>query len=166
MNRKQMKLISRGLDSELDREEREALEELLKKTPEAGDAARVWGIAGDCLREESMRIPVQDSELAWLDIRRTIRLGEEAEDNRGLVMTRLRWISGVASILFLLLLGWSGIRVLQGLRAPLAALAPPERVEWAVPGISGAATMIYTDTETDLTVIWLDIGDHERTSDS
>ena len=85
-------------------------------------------------------------------------------------MVRFRWAAGLAVLVVGTVLGLSAWRVLDG-RTPVWVMtdpveSPANRVEWVVAEIPGATTMIYTDTETDMTVIWLDVAQNVDPRDS
>jgi len=155
------KLISRGLDRELDPQEREQLDAMLASNPDAARTSRIWELTGDQLRRDAAGIHVPDATVAWQDIRRAIRQDEpapsiKAETGLGF---RLRWAGALASLLVIGMVGLYALRVKQdSSRADHAgAMGPASRVEWVIAEIPGSTTMIYTDMETDLTVIWMDV---------
>ncbi len=156
------KLISRGLDGALTEEERMQLERLRTDHPEAGVLERQWTAIGDQVRRVT---PAPDSAVAWQDIHRAIRNLESTPDRSPFM--RLGWAATVAALFVATLLGLSAWRLYQG-SAPVwvAENTPANRVEWVVAEIPGATTMIYTDTETDMTVIWMDVAQSADPRDS
>jgi len=161
VNKAEKQLISRGLDGELTAGERARLEQLLAARPEARQTLDAWDRLGDQMRRDAATISVPDAAVAWVDIRRAIRQQEAAEPEGvyapGL-LGRLRWAGAVAALAVIGLLGWSAFRLWEKPGTPVAEWSPPaNRVEWVVAGIPGATTMIYTDPETDMTVIWMDV---------
>lgn len=155
------KLISRGLDHRLDHDERRTLNALLATDPEAARTDKVWTQIGDHLRLESRKIPSPDPHVAWQDIRREIRKQEgdgTSAETRGFTW-RLTWAGALASVVVIGLLGWSALRLTRSSPSEFLVAENPigNRVEWVETEIPGATTMIYTDTETELTVIWMDV---------
>lgn len=176
MRKREQQLISRGLDDDLGEGERTALERLLAEKPEAARLAKNWEQTGDHLRQAMAPATIPDAAVAWQDIRREIRRqtaddreagSEEAAGWQG----RLRWAGAIASICILALGGWLGYRYAIDGEALFARGAPPlppapERVEWVVAEVPGATTMIFTDAETEMTVIWMDLADAGNSRDS
>ena len=154
-----MKLISKGLDGELDGKERRQLQELLASDPAMRKTAQDWEKAGDELRRSTGDVPVPDSLLAWHDIRRAIRENESNTPAKlgPASLLRLKWAGGIAAFLVVGMLALSFLHLTREGRFLALDSLPPPRVEWVVAEIPGATTMIYTDMETDLTVIWMDV---------
>jgi anti-sigma factor RsiW len=168
MKNSDKKIISRGIDSELSVNDRVHLDVLISTEPEAGKTARVWEAIGDHLRSEASLVSVPDPAVAWQDIRREIRQQEgTTKESPAASLGRLGWASVVASALVVSMLGvwaWMLIRTPASMMANHPAAAT--RVEWVKAEIPGATTMIYTDTETDLTVIWMDVAQQGEPHDS
>lgn len=162
MKKSELELISRGLDGDLAPDERARLEALRTRDPEARTVEQAWTSVGDAVRCDRGTTP--DPALAWQDIRRAIRqqAGEgDATPAFGWPL-RFRWASALAVLAVGAVLGLSAWRVWDDGRAPGWGMAEPDdspanRVEWVIAEIPGATTMIYTDTETDMTVIWMDV---------
>jgi len=154
-------LISRGLDNQLENAERKKLNELLAADPDSAKTEAAWRNVGDQLRREARHIPVPDSQLAWQDIRRAIRQHEETSGDAGTsgFPWRLTWAGAFATVAVIGLLGWSAWRLTLPPAQEIAAAEDTigSRVEWVESEMPGATTMIYTDTETDMTVIWMDV---------
>lgn len=173
MKRKDAKLISRSLDGALSPEERIRVERLLETDSGAAATARVWQDIGDQLRIDAGRAPVPDPLLAWQEIRRKVRTTATQPDTPvmgSLFGIRLRWVAGLASVVFISLIGWSLFHDPRVAGEPVVSAPSPaaasERVEWVVAEIPGATTMIYTDRETDMTVIWMDLAQTDDPRDS
>lgn len=159
MKKSEKKLISRGLDGALSPEERVRLETLRETNPEVRATERAWSAIGDQVR----RVPVQppDAAVAWQDIRRAIRTAGEQSAGEAAPAAwfgRLRWAVALSAFAVLALLGVSAWRLMEGAAVTWSATPDPaDRVAWVVAEIPGATTMIYTDKETDMTVIWMDV---------
>jgi len=168
MKKSDKKLISRGIDSELSVNDRVQLDVLITTEPEAGKTAMVWQAIGDQLRSDVSLVSVPDPAVAWQDIRREIRQHEGTiKETPAASFGRLGWASVFASALVVSVLGmwaWMLIRTPASMMAEHPAAA--NRVEWVKAEIPGATTMIYTDTETDLTVIWMDVAQNGEPHDS
>ncbi|HMO03303.1 MAG TPA: zf-HC2 domain-containing protein [Kiritimatiellia bacterium] len=170
MKKSELELISRGLDGDLSPDERVRLEALRTREPEARTVERQWTVLGDTLRHDQVAAP--DATVAWQDIQRAIRqqAGDAGSASTGGWMVRFRWAAGLAVLVVGTVLGLSAWRVLDG-RTPVWVMtdpveSPANRVEWVVAEIPGATTMIYTDTETDMTVIWMDVAQNVDPRDS
>ena len=152
------KLISRGMDGALRPEERARLEQLRATDPTARQTEQVWMALGDQIRTMPGQPP--DAALAWQDIRRAIRQQEaDPSTASSSFIFGLKWAGGLAGLVLAAVVGfyaWSTLRP-SGMSVADAGDARANRVEWVVAEIPGATTMIYTDTETDLTVIWMDV---------
>lgn len=168
MKRSLQKLISRGLDGELSPAERAQLERALAGDPSAAKTAGGWERIGDHLRGEAGRVAVPDAAVAWQDIRREIHRQEpEREAAAASLLTgRLRWAAAMASVCVVGLLAWSALRLTHREAVVADVNAPASRVAWVVAEVPGATTMIYTDRETDMTVIWLDVANHNDPRDT
>lgn len=156
MKKRDATLISRGLDADLDPSERERLEALLQADSEAAGTQRAWERLGDSLRVRSAEAPAPDPALAWQDIRRAIRLAEDDASPIAPPVSRLRWAHALASLAIVGLFGLSAWQLWRTENRPVTYPAY-SRVEWVIPEVPGATTMIYTDEETDMTVIWMDV---------
>ncbi len=170
MKRSDAQLISRGLDGELNAPERERLDDLLARDPVAAKTAQQWYAAGDAMRSTAARTQAPDPLLAWQDIRREIRRGESAgESSRSHVFSGA-WMRAGALAAFIVAgyLGWAGWQ--HGRQGQVVTAAVPDqpaaRVEWVEAEIPGATTMIFTDAETDLTVIWMDLAQNNDPRDT
>ncbi len=154
-------LISRGLDGALNDRERAALDALIARNPEAAARTRAWSDIGDQLRRQATATVTPDPLAAWHDIRRAIRTQAAPEREEALAMGwsmfRLRIMGAITAVAVIGLLGWSSLRLFRGGDHVAATSPASNRVEWVVAEIPGATTMIYTDAETDLTVIWMDL---------
>jgi anti-sigma factor RsiW len=159
MKKSDKKLVSRGIDGELSIDERVRFEVLVKTEPEALKTSRTWEAIGDQLRAESARIPVPDSTVAWQDIQRAIRLdSEKSPATPAASFGRLGWAGAFAGLVVIGLLAiWARMLITSPGRVLADHKASANRVEWVRAEIPGATTMIYTDTETDMTVIWMDV---------
>lgn len=162
MKRSDEKLVSRGIDREVDAEERKRLDVILSTDPDAVATDSEWRRIGDTLRHAPVRSAVPDVAVAWRDIQRAIReQGQGVEGERRIEFPsgwRMPWAAAAAALLVVGLLGWSSWRLLRPSTAPVPiATATADRVEWVVAEIPGATTMIYSDAEDDLTVIWMDV---------
>jgi anti-sigma factor RsiW len=179
MKKSEQQLISRGLDGALDESERTAFERLLAENPEAARLAERWERTGDHLRTTMAPPAIPDAAVAWQDIRREIRRQTADTKPAGATETanwagRMRWAGAFAAVCFLLLAGWLGYRYTVDGEAMFArgttSMSPlppaPERVEWVVAEVPGATTMIFTDAETEMTVIWMDLADAGNSHDS
>ena len=76
-----------------------------------------------------------------------------------------------AAVLILGMLSVSMWRLATGRAPDAASLASGgnetyRRVEWVKAELPGATTMIYTDEETDITVIWMDVAQNGEARDS
>lgn len=164
------RLISRGMDSDLAPREREKLERILAHDDEAARLSRQWQTAGDMLRADAARIKAPDVTVAWQDIRREIRNVEATPETvfTGLLASRFRWAGALAAVFVIGLISWSIVQVAKTPGAMTARLdrEVPAKVEWVVAEVPGATTMIYTDTETELTVIWMDLAQTVDPKDS
>jgi anti-sigma factor RsiW len=152
------KLISRGMDGALRPEERERLEQLRVTDSEARQTEQIWMALGDQIRTVPVSPP--DAAVAWQDIRRAIRQ-QEADPSTAPnpFLFRLKWAGGLAGLGLAAVLGFYAWQMMRSSGAMVADAdgTQANRVEWVVAEIPGATTMIYTDTETDLTVIWMDV---------
>lgn len=161
MKKSDRKLISRGLDNELDGDERKKLNQQLASDPEFSRTDAAWRKVGDRLRNEARAMHVPDVQLAWQDIQRDIRQLEHAsgESVTAGIPWRLTWTGALATVAVIGLLGWSAWRLTLSPVLNIAAIeeANGGRVEWVESELPGATTMIYTDAETDLTIIWMDV---------
>jgi anti-sigma factor RsiW len=169
MNTANRKLISRGLDAELSGKDRDKLEALLASDAEAKKTSTDWELFGDAMRLEARNAPAPDATLAWQDIRRVIRQQESAPaaEGTGWLLGRMRWAGAIASTLVLGALAWSVWQlVVRPEQGGLASFSPANRVEWVIAELPGATTMIYTDVETELTVIWMDVAQTADPRDS
>ena len=169
MKKSDARLISRGLDGSLSPEERQRMDALLAASAEARATRQAWEALGDGVRDHAARHPAPDPALAWQDIRREIRrLDAERQDapDAGWLF-RFRVAGAVAALVVIGILGLSAWRLLEGPGASSFAATPlSERVEWVIAEVPGASTMIYTDPETELTVIWMDIAQIHDPRDS
>jgi anti-sigma factor RsiW len=176
MNTKHERLIGGALDGALDPAERAEADRLLATQPEARAQWAAWDAVGDAVRREAGQVVVPDPRAAWLDIRRELRGGAAAGEvvdlapARAHSLRRLRWAAGLAGLFMLAMAGTAVWQVGRGGFAVTRAVpdVPPaaERVEWVVAGLPGATTMIYTDSETDMTVIWMDVAQGPDPRDS
>lgn len=171
MKRSTGKLLSRGMDTDLSVVERNRLEAILARDPEAARLHAAWQNAGHLLRADAARISSPDPLLAWHDIRREIRQRRvtPAPSFGALLAGRFRWAGAMAALLMLGIMAWSTIRVArtpEALTASLNDATAPSQVEWVVAEVPGATTMIFTDTENDMTVIWMDLAQNSEPHDS
>lgn len=171
MKKKEQMLVSRGLDSDLSDKERDQLISLLGATPDAESARQAWERIGDEVREGASRTASPDPALAWQDIRRAIQHEEDQAFARPAVGWRPAWVMAAAAVLILGMLSVSMWRLATGRAPDAASLASGgnetyRRVEWVKAELPGATTMIYTDEETDITVIWMDVAQNGEARDS
>jgi len=161
MKKSDQQLISRGLDNELNADERKKLSQKMAVDPEICRIDAAWRKVGDQLRYDSRAIKMPDTQWAWQDIQRAIRQSEHAsgESVASGFPWRLTWAGAMATVAVIGLLGWSAWRLTLPSTREIAATehANGGRVEWVESELPGATTMIYTDTETDITVIWMDV---------
>jgi len=167
MKAKDAQLINRGVDSELDAEERKLFDKMLVENPDAVDMSRAFESIGDDIRNDSTQSASPDPYAAWQDIRREIRQSERTSDERFASGARLGWAGAVAALLVVGVLALSSWRLLNGAAPELAfSDTAASRVDWVETGIPGATTMIYTDVETDMIVIWMDVAQTGESRDT
>lgn len=146
-NREQV--LSRYLDGELSPGQEEELRHALSESGDLEQLDAEFREIGNLLREQEIP-PGMPGEVAWSDIRRTLRLRETAgEAGIGILGSRLKWAAAMMTLVFVLL----GLAVMRT-RNTLVAVSPAE-VEWVDTDVPGATTMVYQDDETGLTVIWM-----------
>jgi len=167
MKTSDQKLISRGLDGTLRPDERERLEQLRESDPSVRQTERIWMALGEQIRSSPVSPP--DATVAWQDIRRAIRQQEaDPTADSYLFLGRLKWTGVLAGLVLAVVFGFYARQLVQ--TRELASMkiddSPANRVEWVVAEIPGATTMIYTDTETDLTVIWMDVAQNADPRDT
>lgn len=161
------KLISRGLDGALRPDERQRLEQLRESDPSVRQTERVWMAVGEQIRSTPVAPP--DAAVAWQDIRRAIRQQEaDPSTDSYLFFSRLKWTGAFAGLVLAVVLGLYARHLVQTRERTFGQVddTPVNRVEWVVAEIPGATTMIYTDTETDLTVIWMDVAQNADPRDT
>jgi len=166
MKRSEAELISRSMDGRLSVAERAKAERLLAEDPQAAAAARIWQAIGDQLRMDAGRATAPDPVLAWQEIRREIRRNEP-EPAASWFGAGIRWAAVLAMVAGFGLAAWSIQR--HYLRSDAGVMADPDsasRVDWVKVEVPGATTMIYTDIETDMTVIWMDLAQNTDPRDS
>lgn len=170
MKKSELELISRGLDGDLSPDERDRLEALRSRDPSARTTERQWAALGDTLRRDRGTAP--DPALAWQDIRRAIhqQAGEADTTPAPGWSVRFRWAFALSILAVGAVLGLSvrheWARHTREWVAAGPEGSPANRVAWVVAEIPGATTMIYTDTETDMTVIWMDVAQNVDPRDS
>lgn len=162
------KKLSRARDGALTPGEQERLVRETTGDAEAERVAHLWEAAGGLLREGATRTATPDPALAWQAIRREIR-NKEAEPVRAAVRGwpgGWAWASGLAAVLVAGGLTWWGLARERATHTVAQGVAEPDRVAWVVAEIPGATTMIYTDAETDLTVIWMELAQKAEPKDT
>jgi len=166
MKRNDAELISRSLDGRLSPAERAKAERLLAADPQAASAARAWQSIGDQLRMDAARVAPPDPVLAWDDIRRQIR-NAQPETSPSFSGLPFRWAAGLASVLLIGIASWLYFKAeVSPVAGSTASSEAVSRVEWVVAEVPGATTMIYTDAETDMTIIWMDLAQNSDARDS
>lgn len=153
------KLLSRSLDGELSPAEQARLERLLAEDAGLRQREQDWRALGDRLRAEPVP-PPPTPEAAWMDVQRAIRLSKDdaVESTSPVFGWRLR---GLAVMLLLVMAGLGWWAYQSG--RPLPAVAPVTaradgksvEVEFVETDIPGASPMVYEDSETGWTVVWV-----------
>lgn len=146
---RQLKLWSRRRDGELDPRRAARLEADGERPAFIDEAEAAWSELGDRLR--SQPIPTPPAEAMWQDVRREIR--RQAGERRGLrlPLIRLDWAAIAASAVFVVALGYFGLRIAR----PPDAMAARTPVEWVEAELPGSSAMVYEDKANGAVVIWL-----------
>ena len=145
--------ISLEMDGELSLRRAARLHAHLDRCPACFKARESWALIG----EQIQKRPVPGSkspEAAWADVRRAIRLdaGERwAKEQAWMAGAPLRW---AVSALLIMILGSGLFLTLR--KGPVQwARAAATDVEFVETGLPDATPMVYEDSESGWTVIWV-----------
>lgn len=150
---KAQKWISLAMDGELSPRRAARLQAHLATCSGCRKTRDEWASVGVQMRERQIPV-VKSPEAAWADVRRAIRNDQEErheEEEAWVVGATLRW-AGAA--LLIMILG-SGI-FLTFQKGPVeVARAGGTEVEFVETGLPDATPMVYEDSESGWTVIWV-----------
>ena len=145
--------FSRIADGELSPRRAARLQAHLDVCPGCLKIRDQWVSVGVRLRERKIPAP-KAPEAAWADVRRAIRAGQadrhEAEETWA-IGAPLRW---AAAALLVMILG-SGVFLTRQKGAVGVARAGATEVEFVETGLPDAMPMVYEDSESGCTVIWV-----------
>jgi anti-sigma factor RsiW len=160
MNRDELeKLLSRGLDGELDAAGRAELDRRLAADEELRRLAVRWQGMGALLRAPPPE-GMPAVEVLVQDARRAIRLaGADAEPAPG--RGRLAWASVFVAACAALAIGL-GLWRFGVLSRDLRVAEARPQVEWVETDLPGASPMVYEDSESGWVVIWVTGADENR----
>lgn len=150
---KAQKWISLEMDGELSPRRMARLQAHLEMCPGCRQTRDEWTSVG--IRMRDRQIPVlKTPEAAWADVRRAIRSDEEERfeaEESWVIGAPLRW---AAAALLVMILG-SGLflNLQKGGRG--MARAGGTEVEFVETGLPDATPMVYEDSESGWTVIWV-----------
>lgn len=145
--------ISLEMDGELSPRRAARLRAHLDKCPACFKAREAWGAIGEQVRARQVPAP-KSAEAAWADVRRAIR-SEQAErveeEQTWAVGTPLRW---AAAALLVMIVGAGLFVKLQ--KGPGGLVRGGGTVvEFVETGLPDATPMVYEDSESGCTVIWV-----------
>ena len=150
---KAQKWISLEMDGELSPRRAARLQAHLETCPMCRRTRDEWASVGVRMRER--QVPVMKSpEAAWADVRRAIRRDREEREE-----TEEAWVIGAplrwaAAALLVMILG-SGVFLTLQKGAVGMARAGGTEVEFVETGLPDATPMVYEDSESGWTVIWV-----------
>ena len=150
---KARKWISLEMDGELSPRHAARLQAHLDRCPDCFKVREAWASVGARMRDR--RIPVAKSpEAAWADVRRAIRSDQEERfeaEETWVIGAPLRW---AAAALLIMILG-SGVFLSLQKGGVGVARAGGTQVEFVETGLPDATPMVYEDSESGWTVIWV-----------
>lgn len=150
---KARKWISLDLDGELSARRAARLQAHLDRCPDCFKVREDWVAVGARMR--GRRIPVAKSpEAAWADVRRAIRSDQEERfeaEETWIIGAPLRW---AAAVLLIMIMG-SGVFLSLQKGGVGVARAGGTQVEFVETGLPDAMPMVYEDSESGWTVIWV-----------
>jgi len=147
------KWISMELDGELSPHRSARLQAHLDKCPACFKAREAWLSVGNRMRER--QVPVLKSpEAAWADVRRAIRSSEEERievEETWAIGAPLRWAAAALLVMMV------GAGLFAGMRKGPGGLVRGGGtvVEFVETGLPDAMPMVYEDSESGWTVIWV-----------
>lgn len=153
--------LSQALDGELSPRRQRKLEAYLAAHPELRQRETEWRAIGAQLHAQ-LPAPAHTSEAAWQDVQRAIRLQqagkqavEPSSEAAAGIWLYLRRMGVGAGIVLVALGAWIWLRA--PVPGPAATIAEADRteVEWVETDLPDAMSMVYEDTETGITVIWV-----------
>ena len=147
------KWISLEMDGELSPRRVARLQAHLDRCPACCKARESWASIGAQIQKRS--VPgLKSPEAAWVDVRRAIRLDvreRQAKENVWMSSAPLRW---AVSALLVMILGSGLFLTLRKSPVRLARAAATD-VEFVETGLPDATPMVYEDSESGWTVIWV-----------
>lgn len=150
---KAQKWISLEMDGELSPRRAARLHAHLEMCPACLKIRDEWASVGVRMRER--QIPVSQSpEAAWADVRRAIRKDEEERfeaEESWVIGATLRW---AAAALLVMILGSGVFLTLQKDTVGMVSTGGTD-VEFVETGLPDATPMVYEDSESGWTVIWV-----------